>query len=144
MSLKTFVSRIFTWWNGQTFGTQVWTALYGEFVGEDVRGNRYYRTKGGKIDPYRRLARLDAPPHGHPADAGNGRAAAVGKAARAEHDRDTVRLSPARIDPCRGPPAGGNGRLPGLAPGPLIRAVHGRKNGAPQAYFVTGPSLESP
>jgi NADH:ubiquinone oxidoreductase subunit len=52
MSIKTFVSRIFTWWNGQTFGTQVWTALYGEFVGEDVRGNRYYRTKGGKIDPY--------------------------------------------------------------------------------------------
>lgn len=51
MSLKIFISRIFTWWNGQTFGTQVWTALYGEFVGEDERGNRYYRTKGGKIDP---------------------------------------------------------------------------------------------
>jgi NADH:ubiquinone oxidoreductase subunit len=29
----------------------VWTALYGEFVGEDEFGNRYYRTKGGKIDP---------------------------------------------------------------------------------------------
>jgi NADH:ubiquinone oxidoreductase subunit len=51
MSLKTFVLRTFTWWNGQTFGTQLWTALYGEFVGEDERGNRYYRTKGGKIDP---------------------------------------------------------------------------------------------
>ncbi len=51
MSLKTFFVRFFTWWNGQTFGTQVWTALNGEFVGEDERGNRYYRAKGGKIDP---------------------------------------------------------------------------------------------
>jgi NADH:ubiquinone oxidoreductase subunit len=51
MSLKTFFVRFFTWWNGQTFGTQVWTALHGEFVGEDERGNRYYRAKGGKIDP---------------------------------------------------------------------------------------------
>ena len=25
--------------------------LYGEVVGEDEFGNRYYRTKGGKIDP---------------------------------------------------------------------------------------------
>jgi NADH:ubiquinone oxidoreductase subunit len=46
-----FILKIFTWWNGQTFGTQVWTSLYGEFVGEDEGGNRYYRTKDGKIDP---------------------------------------------------------------------------------------------
>jgi NADH:ubiquinone oxidoreductase subunit len=51
MKIKTFFTRFFTWWNGQTFGTQVWTALYGELVGEDEFGNRYYRTKGGKIDP---------------------------------------------------------------------------------------------
>ena len=51
MSIKSFFVRFFTWWNGQTFGTQVWSALYGEFVGEDERGNRYYRAKGGKIDP---------------------------------------------------------------------------------------------
>ena len=25
--------------------------MYGEFVGEDEFGNRYYRTRGGKIDP---------------------------------------------------------------------------------------------
>jgi NADH:ubiquinone oxidoreductase subunit len=49
--MKTFFLRLFTWWNGQTFGTQLWTWLYGEFVGEDEFGNRYYRTKGGKIDP---------------------------------------------------------------------------------------------
>ena len=49
--MKSFLLRFFTWWNGQTFGTQLWTKLYGEFVGEDESGNRYYRTKDGKIDP---------------------------------------------------------------------------------------------
>ena len=49
--MKTFLLRFFTWWNGQTFGTQFWTWLYGEFVGEDEFGNRYFRTSGGKIDP---------------------------------------------------------------------------------------------
>ncbi len=48
--MKTFLLRLFTWWNSQTFGTQVWTLLYGEFVGEDEFGNRYYRTRKGKID----------------------------------------------------------------------------------------------
>jgi len=48
--MKTFLLRVFTWWNGQTFGTQWWTWLYGEYVGEDEFGSRYYRTKGGKID----------------------------------------------------------------------------------------------
>jgi NADH:ubiquinone oxidoreductase subunit len=49
--MKIFLLRLFTWWNGQTLGTQWWTWLYGEFVGEDEFGNRYYRTKGSKIDP---------------------------------------------------------------------------------------------
>src|SRR5512139_3226837 len=49
--MKTFLLRFFTWWNGQTFGTHLWTRLYGEPVGEDEFGNRYYRTRGGKIDP---------------------------------------------------------------------------------------------
>ena len=49
--MKTFLVRFFTWWNGATFGTLLWTSLYGEFVGEDEFGNRYYRTRGGKIDP---------------------------------------------------------------------------------------------
>ncbi len=42
---------IFTWWNKNTFGTWLWTKRYGEFVGQDEFGNRYFRTKGGKIDP---------------------------------------------------------------------------------------------
>jgi NADH:ubiquinone oxidoreductase subunit len=49
--MKQFFLKIFTWWNGQTFGTQLWTWRFGELVGEDEQGNRYYRTQGGKIDP---------------------------------------------------------------------------------------------
>src|SRR6201996_1742446 len=49
--MKQFFLKVFTWWNGQTFGTQLWTWRFGELVGEDEQGNRYYRTKGGKIDP---------------------------------------------------------------------------------------------
>jgi NADH:ubiquinone oxidoreductase subunit len=50
-AMKTFFLRFFTWWNGQTFGTQLWTWRYGELVGHDEFGNRYFRTRGGKIDP---------------------------------------------------------------------------------------------
>src|SRR4051812_46192516 len=49
--MKLFFLKIFTWWNGQTFGTQLWTWRFGELVGEDEQGNRYYRTKGGRVDP---------------------------------------------------------------------------------------------
>jgi NADH:ubiquinone oxidoreductase subunit len=50
-SMKQFLLKMFTWWSGQTFGTQLWTWRFGDLVGEDEQGNRYYRTKGGKIDP---------------------------------------------------------------------------------------------
>ena len=49
--MKQFLFKMFTWWNGQTFGTQLWTWRFGELVGSDEQGNRYYRTIGGKIDP---------------------------------------------------------------------------------------------
>ncbi|MCO5129180.1 MAG: NADH:ubiquinone oxidoreductase subunit NDUFA12 [Xanthobacteraceae bacterium] len=49
--MKQFFLKVFTWWNSQTFGTQLWTWRFGELVGEDAEGNRYYRTRGGKIDP---------------------------------------------------------------------------------------------
>ena len=49
--MKQFLLKFFTWWNGQTFGTQFTTWRYGERVGEDHLGNVYYRTKGGRIDP---------------------------------------------------------------------------------------------
>jgi NADH:ubiquinone oxidoreductase subunit len=49
--MKVFLLKLFTWWNSQTFGTQLWTWRFGEVVGSDEFGNTYYRTKGGKIDP---------------------------------------------------------------------------------------------
>ncbi len=51
MNLSTFITEVFTWWNGQTMGTRLHTWRFGERVGEDEFGNVYYRTKGGKIDP---------------------------------------------------------------------------------------------
>jgi NADH:ubiquinone oxidoreductase subunit len=51
MKLKEFVLRFFTWWNGATLNTLAWSARHGELIGEDEYGNRYYRTKGGRIDP---------------------------------------------------------------------------------------------
>ena len=50
-AMKQFLLKFFTWWSGQTFGTQLWTWRFGESVGEDEQGNRYFRTRGGKIDP---------------------------------------------------------------------------------------------
>ena len=31
--MKQFFLKLFTWWNGQTFGTQLWTWRFGELVG---------------------------------------------------------------------------------------------------------------
>lgn len=42
------VDRLLTWWNGQTLGTQLWTARNGTRVGDDALGNVYYQTPGGK------------------------------------------------------------------------------------------------
>ncbi len=40
-----FVKRIFTWWNGATFGTLFTIAKRGRFVGADEFGQRYYEAK---------------------------------------------------------------------------------------------------
>ncbi len=45
------LTRIFTWWNGQTIGTAMFTKRYGEPVGTDQFGNAYYRSIGGAIHP---------------------------------------------------------------------------------------------
>lgn len=45
MPVLSFVNRLFTWWNGQTIGTQIFTARRGVKVGEDAEGNTYYRTR---------------------------------------------------------------------------------------------------
>ena len=41
-------SEIFTWWNGQTLGTRLFTARNGQRVGEDEDGNVFYQTSDGK------------------------------------------------------------------------------------------------
>ena len=41
MSLKV----IFTWWNKQTFGTFLKTLFFGNYVGKDEFGNKYYKNK---------------------------------------------------------------------------------------------------
>ena len=49
--MKTFLLQFFTWWNGQTLGTRLFTWRKGERVGRDEFGNIYYRTRGGAKDP---------------------------------------------------------------------------------------------
>lgn len=48
MKLIDFLTRTFTWWNGQTWGTYWFTRRHGERVGEDEFGNVYYRC----VNPY--------------------------------------------------------------------------------------------
>ncbi len=39
------LAKIFTWWNGATVGTGLWTRLRGDEVGKDEAGNVYFRDK---------------------------------------------------------------------------------------------------
>jgi NADH:ubiquinone oxidoreductase subunit len=48
--MKNLLLQIFTWWNGATMGTHLYTRRKGERVGEDEFGNVYYRTRGGVKD----------------------------------------------------------------------------------------------
>lgn len=41
------LAQIFTWWNGQTLGTRLYTSRNGKKVGEDAEGNVYYQTADG-------------------------------------------------------------------------------------------------
>lgn len=42
-----FLSQVFTWWNGQTLGTRFYTWRRGRKVGEDSQGNIYYQSADG-------------------------------------------------------------------------------------------------
>ena len=161
MKIWTFLTRTFTWWNEQTFGTQVWTRLYGEFVGDDEFGNRYFRTKGGKIDPAlgfeRRwvdlqglygcldhpagVVRLDAPHGRRAADRGEGRGAAVVEAAPAQHDRHARRATPDRLDAGARPPPEGDRRLQGVDAGAVTQAVIARPAQQAEAIPPDGRGL---
>jgi len=68
-AMLSFLNRLVTWWNGQTIGTQLFTARKGVRVGEDGQGNIYYHT----VDDARRwvisngeaeASRIDAEWHG--------------------------------------------------------------------------------
>ena len=48
MGLGNFFLRIFTWWNGQTIGTQIFTWRKGVKIGEDEQGNSYFRDSQNK------------------------------------------------------------------------------------------------
>ena len=45
MGLFKTIKRVFTWWDGQTFGTQLWTWRKGVKVGKDKQGNIFYNNK---------------------------------------------------------------------------------------------------
>ena len=46
--MLTLFKKIFTWWNRDTFGTRLKTILFGNLVGKDHLGNKYYESKNGK------------------------------------------------------------------------------------------------
>jgi NADH:ubiquinone oxidoreductase subunit len=45
MGILNSVLRAITWWNGQTYGTQLFTRRHGTKVGDDADGNIYYRNE---------------------------------------------------------------------------------------------------
>ena len=46
--MLTLLKEIFTWWNRQTLGTRLFTIFSGKLMGEDIYGNKYYKSKKGK------------------------------------------------------------------------------------------------
>ncbi|WP_296763553.1 NADH:ubiquinone oxidoreductase subunit NDUFA12 [Sediminimonas sp.] len=47
MGILNTLLRAVTWWNGQTLTTQLYTWRYGEKVGEDEQGNKFYISGDG-------------------------------------------------------------------------------------------------
>jgi len=48
MVIKKFLKILFTWWNGTTVGTKLYTFFKGKKVGEDYFGNFYYESRDKK------------------------------------------------------------------------------------------------
>ena len=48
MVMKRLLRFLFTWWNGITVGTKLYTFFRGKKVGEDYFGNFYYESKDKK------------------------------------------------------------------------------------------------
>ena len=49
-----FFKRTFTWWDGPTWGTWLFTRRSGEEVGKDDQGNRYYQQRKASGDGRKR------------------------------------------------------------------------------------------
>lgn len=47
MGILRNILRVFTWWDGQTLNTQLFTWRKGVKVGEDLQGNIFYTNKDG-------------------------------------------------------------------------------------------------
>jgi NADH:ubiquinone oxidoreductase subunit len=47
MGIFRSILRVFTWWDGQTLNTQLYTWRKGVKVGEDEQGNIFYQTRDG-------------------------------------------------------------------------------------------------
>ena len=63
-----FLKQIFTWWHRQTFGTFVYTLIFGRFVGEDEFGNKYYSDSKEKkrwVIYKKRVESTKIPPNWH-------------------------------------------------------------------------------
>ncbi len=41
------LSKIFTWWDGATIGTMLYSKRHGQLIGEDASGNRYFQSRDG-------------------------------------------------------------------------------------------------
>lgn len=41
------LKELFTWWDGQTLGTRLFTSRNGQKVGEDEQGNVFYQSRDG-------------------------------------------------------------------------------------------------
>lgn len=48
MGILNTVLSAFTWWNGATLNTRLYTARNGVRVGEDEQGNTFYQSRDGK------------------------------------------------------------------------------------------------
>jgi NADH:ubiquinone oxidoreductase subunit len=48
------LGKIFTWWDGATIGTLLWSWRHGEKVGTDAQGNTYYRSRKSRDGRERR------------------------------------------------------------------------------------------
>ena len=122
-----FLVKIFTWWNGQTIGTQFFTWRKGRRVGEDSQGNIFYQNADGSkrwviYNGEAEASRVGPEWHGwlhhtyqEPPTVAPLPRQAWEQPLPAEHDRQRAGLPPAGQHP-RGRPAGAAG-LRGLGSG---------------------------